>query len=210
MPSSSTRAPRRDAAQNRESILTAARAVLASNPEAPLEDIVSAAGLTRRAFYGHFASRDELRVELARSGAQRVASAVADAERDDTRITLALVGLRMWDEVGDVRLLAQTAVRGPLLGELAAPLAPVRALLLRTVERGVTAGEIRTDIEPATLARLLEASAIAVLEEAAQTGIDGEGARRLVVRSVLSISGMSWQEIESLLAQTAELREGAA
>lgn len=184
--------------------------MLAGNPDAPLDDIVAAAGLTRRSFYGHFASRDELRVELAQSGAARVARAIDTAVRDDARVTLAVIGLRMWDEVGDVRMLAQTTLRGPLLGELATPLAPVRALLVHTVERGVASGEIRPDIAATTLAHLLEAAAIAVLDEAASGGLDDTVARQLVMRSVLSTAGLSWREIETLLSSTPELAEVAA
>lgn len=64
-PQTRTRAPRRDAASNREALLDAARAILNRDPEASLDTIAAAAGLTRRAVYGHFPSRNTLLAELA-------------------------------------------------------------------------------------------------------------------------------------------------
>ncbi|BDI24092.1 TetR/AcrR family transcriptional regulator [Herbiconiux sp. L3-i23] len=210
MPASSPPRPlRRDAAANRDALLLAARRVLAADPEAPLEAIVADASLTRRAFYGHFPSRDALLVELARRGASRVADAVRDVERDDTRLTIALLAARLWREVADVRVLTQRTLHGPLAAEIAEPLAPVRALLVRTVERGIANGELRRDIPAETLARLLESAALAVLDEAATTGMASDDARTLAMRSTLSTAGLSWAEAASLLETTPELQEDA-
>lgn len=203
------RAPRRDAAANRAALLVAARTVLGRDPEAPLEAIVSEAGLTRRAFYGHFPSRDAMRVELARTGAARVADAVRDVERPDSRVTLALLAARLWREVAEIRLLTQRTLHGPLKLEIAEPLAPVRALLLRTVERGIAAGELRRDIPAPILARLIESSAIAVLDEAAATALPSADARLLAMRSTLATAGLSWSETAGLLESAPELQEDA-
>src|SRR4051794_36425220 len=127
------RAPRRDATENRAAILAAALTVLSRDPDAPLEEIVAAAGLSRRAFYGHFASRDELRSELARRGAERVAAAVADIRHDDSRVEIALTAARMWEQIEHVRVLAQSTVRGPLQAVIADALAPLRATLAANV-----------------------------------------------------------------------------
>ena len=45
---------------NRDALLRAAQAVLASDPHASLDTIARAAGLSRRALYGHFPDRDSL------------------------------------------------------------------------------------------------------------------------------------------------------
>ena len=70
-----TRAPRSDAAKNRAALLDAARSELNRDPDASLDTIAAAAGLSRRAVYGHFPSRDALIAELAqlrcRSGRRR-------------------------------------------------------------------------------------------------------------------------------------------
>ena len=58
------------------------------------------------------------------------------------------------------------------------------------VERGIAEGTVRPDIRPAMLARLIEASAIAVLVDAAETGIDDAEGRRLVMLAVLGTAGL--------------------
>jgi|GEM_PF-3274504 len=52
---------RRDGALNRERLLTVAREVFAARgAEVPLEDVASAAGVSRTTLYRHFATREEL------------------------------------------------------------------------------------------------------------------------------------------------------
>jgi AcrR family transcriptional regulator len=200
------RAPRRDAAENRLAILTAARSVLAADPEAPLDAVVSAAGLTRRAFYGHFSSREAMRVELARSGAERVTAAVLGCARPDSRVTLALIAARLWDEVDDVRLLTRQTVFGPHRSDIAEQLAPLRALVLDTARRGIESAELRQDMPAELLAKLIESSALAVLDLATQSSLPRQESRLLAIRSVLSTAGLSWSEIAELLA-TVQLEE---
>ena len=74
MPTPSTRDPRRDATANREAILSAAAVALNEDIDASLETIAARAGLSRRAVYGHFATRDELLVEVFTRGARRLAA----------------------------------------------------------------------------------------------------------------------------------------
>lgn len=203
------RAPRRDAAENRAALLDAARRVLARDPEAPLEEIVAAAGLSRRAFYGHFASRDEMRAELTRRGAERVATAVRDIRHEDARVEIALIGTTLWEQVEHVRVLAQAAVRGPLQSVIAESLAPLRATLAATVRRGIASGQLRSDIEPATLARLIEGAALAVLDEAARSDVTDAGGRALVIAATLGMAGLSWRETQELVASAPQLNRGA-
>jgi AcrR family transcriptional regulator len=202
------RAPRRDAAENRAALLTAAAAVLARDPEAPLEAVAAAAGLSRRALYGHFSSRDDMWAELLRRGAERVQSAVTGVEHPDSRVEIALTGARLWEQVEDVRVLAQAAVRGPLQKMVGETLAPLRTALARSVTRGVAAGELRQDIEPARLARLIEGAALAVLDEATRFDVSDEEGRRLVMAATLAVAGLSWREARELVEATPELREG--
>ncbi|WP_217565409.1 TetR/AcrR family transcriptional regulator, partial [Micrococcus sp. GbtcB5] len=72
------RARRRDAATNHEALLRAAQTVLAENPHASLDTIAHAAGLSRRALYGHFADRESLLHEVIAIGAERF-NTIADA-----------------------------------------------------------------------------------------------------------------------------------
>jgi AcrR family transcriptional regulator len=197
--------PRRDALENRAALLDAARVVLNRDPDAPLDAIAVQAGLTRRAVYGHFATRDELVRELVTAGAARVAGLLASVGHPDPLVRIALVAARMWAEVGDVRVMALFAVRGPHQDLVAAELRPVRAHLLAAVEEGVSTGSVRSDIPAPLLARLVEASALAVLDEATRTGLDAETGRRYVMLAVLSTAGLAAAAADALVDATPEL-----
>jgi AcrR family transcriptional regulator len=193
------RRPRRDATANREALLAAAADALGEASDAPLERITSAAGLTRRAFYGHFANRDELVVAVIDVGAARLNAIAADTDDPHAPTAIALLGARLWGAVEHVRLLAGMAVREPYATHAAEALAPVRERLRALVERGVAEGTVRPDIRADVLARLIESAAIAVLLEAAVTGIADLEGRRLVMLAVLGTAGLSWQDSADLI-----------
>ena len=66
---------RRDAVKNRAALLAAARVALNRDPESSLETIAAEAGLSRRAVYGHFPTRDDLLREVTAHGAARIGRA---------------------------------------------------------------------------------------------------------------------------------------
>ena len=203
------RAPRRDAAENRVAILDAAISELNHDPDASLETIASAAGLSRRSIYGHFSTRDELVAELNDRGIARVTAALAPIRHSDARIALALVGARLWSEVEDVRVTAQLAIRGPRREIVGKGLEPVRRGVLDLVRQGVDAGQLRTDIEPGTLARLIEGAALSVLDEAVRADISRDEGHRLVMLVALSTAGLSWREAAELIDASPELAPDA-
>jgi AcrR family transcriptional regulator len=200
-----SRAPRRDAAENRVAILDAAISELNHDPDASLETIASAAGLSRRAIYGHFRTRDELVAELNDRGIARVTAALEPIRHPDARVALALVGARLWSEVEDVRVTAQLAIRGPRREIVGKGLEPVRRGVLAIVRQGIDAGQLRTDIDSSTLARLIEGAALSVLDEAVRADISHEEGHRLVMLVALSTAGLSWREAAELIAASPEL-----
>jgi AcrR family transcriptional regulator len=204
----SVRAPRKDAATNRQALVDAAVVALDRDPDASLETIATAAGLSRRAVYGHFATREDLVREVLRRGARRVVEALAGITHEDSRIHVALIGARLWAEVEQVRVMARVAVRGPLAREVGIELAPLRAELQRVVERGIAAGELRGDIPAPTLARLVEGGAMAVLDEATRSDIGRAEGHQLVILTSLALCGLDWRAAGDLIAATPELREG--
>jgi AcrR family transcriptional regulator len=201
----SPRAPRRDAAENREAIVAAAAAVFRRDPEASLDAVATEAGLSRRALYGHFASRDDLLAELLTRGGARISAALAGVHDPDPRIHLALIGASMWAEVQQVRVLAQLAVHGPLEKTVADALGPVRASVRRAAREGVEAGWFRSDVPVESLARLVEDAAIAVLDEAVRTDLPEQEGRRLVMTMGLSVAGLSWRDANTLIDATPQL-----
>ncbi|MCS5735953.1 TetR/AcrR family transcriptional regulator [Herbiconiux daphne] len=206
MPTTLTpRAPRKDALENREAIVAAAAIVFRRDPEASLDAVAAEAGLSRRALYGHFASRDDLMAELLVRGGTRISAALLDVHDDDPRVHLALVGAAMWSEVQQVRVLAQLAIHGPLEKTIADALVPVRASVREAARNGVARGWFRPDIPVESLARLIEDAAIAVLDEAVRTDLSDDAGRRLVMSVGLSVAGLSWQDALALIDATPEL-----
>jgi len=196
------RSRRRDAEQNRLALLAAASAVLNRDPDASLDSIAAAAGLSRRALYGHFATRDDLIRSLLAHGVSRVLAATDRVEHPDPAALLALIGVTLWREVESVRVAAQFTVRGPFQHELALALAPLRD----RVRHAVTVGAgIRDDIEPGMLARLVEGSVLSVLDEATRSAIDAPTGERLVALSVLGMLGFGAADARALVDATPEL-----
>jgi AcrR family transcriptional regulator len=78
-----TRRRRSDARRSIEAIRTAARAVLGDRPDASMEDIATAAGVTRQTVYAHFASRDALIASLIEVAGSETVDAI-DAARLDS------------------------------------------------------------------------------------------------------------------------------
>jgi AcrR family transcriptional regulator len=202
--SPNARAPRRDAAANRAALLAAARVVLNRDPDAGLDAIAAEAGLTRRAVYGHFANRDALLQELVTQGTARVAAALVSVDHPEPLVRLALIASRLWQEVESVRVMTLFAVRGPFQGLVAQQLIPLRRQLLETVREGARRG-VRTDIAPETLARLIEASAISVLDEATRTRLSASTGRRLAMLAVLGMAGLDAADAGRLIDETPEL-----
>lgn len=197
--------PRRDALENRAALLTAARVVLNRDPDATLDAIATEAGLSRRAVYGHFATRDELLRELVATGTARVAGELAAVEHPDPLVRLALIAARMWAEVDDVRVMTLFAVRGPYQDLVARELAPLREHLSAAVEEGAASGRIRADIPAPVLARLIESSAISVLDEAGRVGLPTASGHRYVMLAVLSTAGLDAAAAGALIDAAPEL-----
>jgi len=199
------RSRRRDAEQNRLALLAAASAVLNRDPDASLDSIAAAAGLSRRALYGHFATRDDLIRSLLAHGVSRVLAATDRVEHPDPAALLALIGVTLWREVESVRVAAQFTVRGPFQHELALALAPLRDQVRHAVTVRAGTGRIRDDIEPGMLARLVEGSVLSVLDEATRSAIDAPTGERLVALSVLGMLGFGAADARALVDATPEL-----
>lgn len=185
------RARRRDAATNREALLRAAQTVLAENPHASLDTIAHAAGLSRRALYGHFADRDSLLHEVIAIGAERF-NTIAEATTDtDPRVALAGMATRLWREVSTVRALANIALDNHHVTETARALEPLRRRVREITHEGVRSGVFRRDVLPEVLAFLIEETARSVLRG---LRLETHDAGAIVSKVILSIAGLSWEE----------------
>lgn len=205
-PTPSPRAPRRDATENREAILAAAKVVLNRDPKAPLEAIAVAAGLSRRSIYAHFANRDDLLRELVSLGALRVANALDTVTHPDPLTRLALIASRLWHEVESVRVMAVLAVRGPLASDTGTALRSVRSSVREAISDGRADGSIRQDLPVDLLARLVEETALGVLEEAARKPLPAGDGHRLVILMTLGAVGLGWREAGNFIDERPDLQ----
>jgi AcrR family transcriptional regulator len=192
------RRPRRDAQANRAGIIAAAAAEIARDPHASLDAIARAAGLSRRALYGHFDDRDALVSEVLVAGAARFNAIAERIDDDDPRRTLARLAADLWREASHVRAAAAIALDEAHVARTAAALAPLRRRVSDIIDRGQRTGMLRTDIPAPVLARLVEETGRAVvgrLDVGAESGAD------LAVKAVLGIAGLSWRESVDLMAE---------
>lgn len=82
---------RSDAERNLAAILDAAGRVLDERPDASMDDIAKAAGISRQTVYSHFPSRDALLAALLAQVTERVVDAIATADLDTGTAADALI-----------------------------------------------------------------------------------------------------------------------
>jgi AcrR family transcriptional regulator len=197
-----SRAPRRDAVENRIGILSAARSALAIDPHASIDTIARSAGLSRRTLYGHFGDREALIRELIAHGARRFNEIAASVTDPDARIALARLAARLWQETAHVQVTAALALDESHVEHTAEALAPLRRTVADLTRRGQDEGVFRTDIAAPTLARLIEEMARVVVS---RTDASQPDAANVAVSAVLSVAGLSWREADELLRTHPEI-----
>jgi AcrR family transcriptional regulator len=206
----SIRPPRRDATENREALLAAARIVFNRDPNASLLAVAAEAGLSRRSVYGHFANRDDLLLELVTSGTRRVASALESVSHPDPLTRLALIASTLWNAVEDVRVMAVIAIRGPLARHTAEALGAIRRDVREAIRAGQADGSMRTDLPAERLARLVEDTALVVLEDSTQYPLTANEGNRTVILLTLAVVGLGWREAAEFIARAPELGASAS
>ncbi|MEU5882390.1 TetR/AcrR family transcriptional regulator [Spirillospora sp. NPDC047279] len=141
--------PRRraDAERNIARIVTAARTLLGSNPNATTDDIAQAAGVGRMTLYGHFRTRADL-VEAAlmdalRVGEETLSSIDLSGDADAAMIRLLASSWRLVAESASLLTAAEDVLPPGRVRELhAAPAERMTELVRRGQEQGV----YRTDL----------------------------------------------------------------
>ena len=93
--------------------------MLNRDPDASLDAIAAEAGLSRRAVYGHFATRDDLIRSLLAHRVSRVLAAIEQVEHDDPAVLLALIGVPTLARGRSGARHGRFTVRGPFQRELA-------------------------------------------------------------------------------------------
>ncbi|MGW0229815.1 TetR/AcrR family transcriptional regulator [Actinopolymorpha singaporensis] len=166
-PASAGRRRRADAERSRTAVLDAATKLLGERPDASMDAIAAAAGVTRQTVYAHYPSREVLLAAVVDRISAEALAAIDAVGLDEGPAVDALLRL--------VEASWQTFERYPLLlriapGELD-PSAdherhePVADRLLRLIRRGQRAGEIDRGLRPAWLVTAVIALGHAAGEE---------------------------------------------
>ena len=182
--------PRRaDARRNLERILDAAAERIAVDVGVSLEQIATAAGVSRATLYHHFAGRDALLDALTARSVAEVSAAIAAARPDEGRAGEALerVLLAAWQVVGRYRGLViinpQRLERAELRVRLGPALGPVRAL----IRRGQAAGEFDAGLPVEWLLGLLTDVIHAASRQVTAGAMDVAAAERAMLRSATAL-----------------------
>ncbi|RCG25534.1 TetR/AcrR family transcriptional regulator [Streptomyces diacarni] len=183
--------PRRaDARRSRAAILDAALGLLNERPDAGIEAVGRAAGVTRQTVYAHFPSRERLLAGVVDHLTERTVAAMEETAPDEGPAAEAL--LRLLDAAertaGHYPALARQAATVPAsAGEDRARHAPVADLLGRVVRRGQASGEFDGHASPDWLVAATIALAHASSGEADAGRLTAEEARSTLRTSVLRL-----------------------
>ena len=140
------RAPRADAARNRDAIIDAALERLNAKPSASVAEIAAAAGISRITFYGHFSSREELLDAVLARMMERIQSHLNDVDSTGAPWPalerLLQVQWRLVDQLSGLVRVGEQEMPAERIHELhAGPIARVHAL----IDAGRKDGTFRTD-----------------------------------------------------------------
>ncbi|WP_031522761.1 TetR/AcrR family transcriptional regulator, partial [Streptomyces sp. NRRL F-5123] len=182
---------RADAQRSIDAILNASRVVLGERPDASMDDVASAAGVTRQTVYAHFPSRDALVAALIEAAAAEYLGALDAAGLDSTPPPQALAqfldaGWRFLRR--HPMLLNPTAPRTPEPNHNAlSDVVPPR--LERLVTRGMEGGDFDVSLPAAWLAAAIIGLQHAAAAEVAAGRLLADDAEALCLRSALRLCG---------------------
>ncbi|MEJ3656127.1 TetR/AcrR family transcriptional regulator [Actinomycetes bacterium KLBMP 9759] len=182
---------RADAERNATAILDAAAAVLGRAPDAGVEQVAAAAGVSRQTVYAHFPTREALLTAVIERITEETVAAMDAARLDDGPAPAALLRLldAGWQSMERHPLLLSAAATTMDAAENDELHEPVFALLHRLVRRGQASGEFDPDASPEWLIAATAALGHAAGAEVAAGRMTADEAAAAVRRSVLRLFG---------------------
>lgn len=180
---------RADAQRSIDAIISAARTLLGEQPEASVEEIAAAAGLTRQTVYAHFPSRDVL-VAAVINAERAQGLAAVDAARLDS--VPPIDALRQFLDISWQLLHRCPLLLDPILARTPGPDGgdphrPVTILLERIIRRGQRSGDFDRGLSATWLAAATFSLGHAVAEEMAAGRLTVAKAATVLEESVLRL-----------------------
>jgi len=186
----STRRRRSDARRSVDAVLNSARAVLGERPDASMEDIATAAGVTRQTVYAHFSTRSALITALIdAAGAETVAA--IDAARLDTGPPVDALRRYLeicWDLIHRYPFLLGPALARTPPGPPDSPHLPT-APVERVIRRGQRSGDFDRTFTATWLADAIVGIARTAAEQVAAGRLTATKAETVILKSSLRLCG---------------------
>lgn len=182
---------RADAERSRAAILDAAVRLLRRRPDAGMEAIATAAGVTRQTVYAHFSSRDELLAATVDRITEDAVAAMDAAALDEGPATAALLRFldASWRSFEDNAPLLQAAPAVTPAESDRARHEPVTDRLACLLERGASAGEFTPGLSPSWLVAVIVALGHAAGDEVGSGRMASTEAETALRTTVLRILG---------------------
>jgi AcrR family transcriptional regulator len=186
-----TRRRRSDAQRSIDAIIGAARTMLGERPDASMEDIATAAGVTRQTVYAHFPSRDALIVALV-DAARTEGLAAIDAAHLDTVPPADALGQFLdisWELLRRYPLLFDPALNQSPLPDGHEHHHAVGPWLEQLIRRGQCAGDFDSTVPASWLAAAIFGLGHTAAEQVAAGHLTTSKAAALLLESVLRLCG---------------------
>jgi AcrR family transcriptional regulator len=182
---------RSDARRSIDAIVNAARTVLGERPDASMEDIATAAGVTRQTVYAHFPSRDALVIALIDAAGAETLAAIDSACRDSASPTEALC---QFLDIGWRLLRRYPLLLDPALTRIPRPDGndphhAVTARLARLIRQGQRTGDFDRSLPAAWLAAAVLGLGHTAAEQVAAGRLTTKKAAALFRESTLRLCG---------------------
>ncbi|WP_027345723.1 TetR/AcrR family transcriptional regulator [Hamadaea tsunoensis] len=190
-PPAPARRRRSDARRSIDAILGAARTVLAERPEASMEEIAAAAGVTRQTVYAHFPSRDALFTALIDAAGADTVAALDAAGLDTLPPAEALRRFLdiSWNLVRHNTVLLVAALARTPTGSEAAHRAGTDRLE-RIIRRGQGSGDFDAALPAEWLADAVVGLARTAAEQVAAGRLSSAAAATVIQRSARRLCGI--------------------
>jgi AcrR family transcriptional regulator len=190
-PEAEPRARRRraDAQRSIDAIVGAARAMLVERPDASVEEIAEAAGVSRQTVYAHFSSREVLIAAVINDERASRLAALVDARLDRVAPVDAVRGFLdiSWQLVDRFPLLLDPALARTPDPDGEDPHRPVAVVLERIIRRGQRSGDFDPTVPAGWLAAATFGLGHAAAELVASGALDVRRAATLLEASVLRL-----------------------